>query len=55
DPALMASAMRHAVEAGFRARLAGRIPKRFWSIQSTRCDIRPSDGDGRQMYIAGSM
>jgi thiazole synthase len=35
DPALMASAMRHAVEAGFRARHAGRIPKRFWAQASS--------------------
>ena len=35
DPALMASAMRHAVEAGFLARHAGRIPKRFWAQASS--------------------
>ncbi|AOD20556.1 MULTISPECIES: thiazole synthase [Rhodococcus] len=35
DPALMASAMRRAVEAGFRARHAGRIPKRFWAQASS--------------------
>ncbi|MGB2949792.1 MAG: thiazole synthase [Rhodococcus sp. (in: high G+C Gram-positive bacteria)] len=35
DPALMASAMRHAVSAGFEARRAGRIPKRFWAQASS--------------------
>ncbi|WP_089244942.1 thiazole synthase [Rhodococcoides kyotonense] len=35
DPALMASAMRHAVAAGFEARRAGRIPKRFWAQASS--------------------
>lgn len=35
DPALMASAMRHAVAAGFQARHAGRIPKRFWAQASS--------------------
>ena len=35
DPALMASAMRHAASAGFEARRAGRIPKRFWAQASS--------------------
>lgn len=35
DPALMASAMRHAVSAGYLARRAGRIPKRFWAQASS--------------------
>lgn len=35
DPALMATAMRHAVIAGRQARLAGRIPKRFWAEASS--------------------
>ncbi|MBY4400185.1 thiazole synthase [Rhodococcus fascians] len=35
DPALMASAMRHAVAAGYQARHAGRIPKRFWAQASS--------------------
>ncbi|MGA9870309.1 MAG: thiazole synthase [Rhodococcus sp. (in: high G+C Gram-positive bacteria)] len=35
DPALMASAMRHAVVAGHEARRAGRIPKRFWAQASS--------------------
>ncbi|OAK56465.1 thiazole synthase [Rhodococcus sp. Eu-32] len=35
DPALMASAMKHAVAAGFQARRAGRIPKRFWAQASS--------------------
>lgn len=35
NPALMASAMRHAVVAGFEARRAGRIPKRFWAQASS--------------------
>lgn len=34
-PALMASAMAHAVEAGWLAREAGRIPKRFWAQASS--------------------
>ncbi|WP_247596329.1 MULTISPECIES: thiazole synthase [unclassified Rhodococcus (in: high G+C Gram-positive bacteria)] len=35
DPALMASAMKHAVVAGYQARRAGRIPKRFWAQASS--------------------
>ena len=35
DPAMMASAMRHAVAAGYQARHAGRIPKRFWAQASS--------------------
>ncbi|MGH3929613.1 MAG: thiazole synthase [Pseudonocardiaceae bacterium] len=35
DPPRMAEAMRLAVQAGRHARLAGRIPKRFWAQAST--------------------
>lgn len=35
DPERMAAAMRGAVESGRLARLAGRIPKRFWAEAST--------------------
>ncbi|MGM1064512.1 thiazole synthase [Saccharothrix sp. Mg75] len=35
DPELMAAAMRCGVEAGRLARLAGRIPKRFWAHASS--------------------
>jgi len=35
DPDLMATAMRHAVEAGHAARRAGRIPKRLYAEAST--------------------
>jgi thiazole synthase len=35
EPATMATAMRHAVEAGRLARLAGRIPKRLYAEAST--------------------
>ena len=35
DPELMASAMRRAVEAGFAARNAGRIPRRLHAEAST--------------------
>lgn len=35
DPELMATAMRHAVIGGRQARLAGRIPKRFWAQASS--------------------
>ncbi|AQA22985.1 thiazole synthase [Rhodococcus sp. MTM3W5.2] len=35
DPALMASAMASAVTAGYLARRAGRIPKRFWAQASS--------------------
>jgi thiazole synthase len=35
DPELMATAMRHAVEAGRLARRAGRIPQRFWAQASS--------------------
>lgn len=34
-PALMATAMAEAVRAGYRAREAGRIPKRFWAQASS--------------------
>jgi thiazole synthase len=34
-PAVMAAAMAHAVEAGYLARHAGRIPKRFWAQASS--------------------
>ncbi len=35
NPTLMASAMRSAVLAGYEARRAGRIPKRFWAQASS--------------------
>ena len=35
NPPLMAAAMADAVRAGYRARLAGRIPKRFWAQASS--------------------
>ncbi|NLG56291.1 MAG: thiazole synthase [Rhodococcus sp.] len=35
NPPLMATAMRHAVAAGYYARHAGRIPKRFWAQASS--------------------
>ena len=35
DPALMAAAMAAAVKAGYLARRAGRIPKRFWAQASS--------------------
>lgn len=35
NPPLMAAAMREAVRAGHAARLAGRIPKRFWAQASS--------------------
>ncbi|WP_067702380.1 thiazole synthase [Nocardia jejuensis] len=35
QPAVMATAMAHAVEAGRLARQAGRIPKRFWAQASS--------------------
>ena len=41
DPETMATAMRHAVEAGRLARRAGRIPKRFYAQASTTDDGRP--------------
>ncbi|MBB1030631.1 thiazole synthase, partial [Dietzia sp. SLG310A2-38A2] len=34
-PPLMAAAMREAVRAGHAARVAGRIPKRFWAQASS--------------------
>jgi thiazole synthase len=40
SPALMAAAMRHAVEAGRLARLAGRIPRRFHAEASSPTDGR---------------
>jgi thiazole synthase len=41
DPAGMAVAMRHAVEGGHAARLAGRIPKRLHAEASTPMEGRP--------------
>jgi thiazole synthase len=35
NPVQMATAMRHAVEAGRLARLAGRIPRRLYAEAST--------------------
>lgn len=42
DPPLMAAAMRDGVRAGRAARLAGRIPKRFWAQASSP----PGEVDG---------
>jgi len=41
EPALMASAMRHAVRAGRIAHLAGRIPKRFHALASSSFEDMP--------------
>ncbi|POM24113.1 Thiazole synthase [Actinomadura rubteroloni] len=41
DPALMARAMRHAVEAGRLAKLAGRIPRRRYAQASSPFEGRP--------------
>ena len=50
SPALMAAAMRRAVEAGRLARRAGRIPRRQHGVASSpthgRADLRPQAGDG---------
>lgn len=50
DPEAMATAMRHAVEAGRLARGAGRIPRRLYAEASTTDDGRPDllgpDTDG---------
>jgi len=42
DPARMAAAMRHAVQAGRLAFGAGRIPKRYHALASTSDDGRPA-------------
>jgi thiazole synthase len=42
DPGRMAAAMRHAVEAGWLAAGAGRIPKRFHALASTPDEGRPT-------------
>ena len=42
DPARMAAAMRHAVEAGRLAATAGRIPKRYHALASTSDDGMPA-------------
>ena len=42
DPARMAAAMRHAVEAGRLAFGAGRIPKRYHALASTSDEGRPA-------------
>jgi thiazole synthase len=44
DPPAMAAAMAAAVTAGYLARRAGRIPKRFWAQASSP---RPDDDAGR--------
>jgi len=41
DPARMAAAMRHAVEAGWLAAGAGRIPKRYHALASTSDEGQP--------------
>jgi thiazole synthase len=41
DPALMAEAMRKAVEAGRLAHKAGRIPRRIYAAPSTTMEDRP--------------
>src|SRR5207342_2465206 len=41
DPVLMAQAMRAAVEAGWAARQAGRIPRRLHAEASTSLEGRP--------------
>jgi thiazole synthase len=41
DPVRMAAAMRHAVEAGWLAAGAGRIPRRFHALASTPDEGRP--------------
>lgn len=41
DPVQMAAAMRHAVEAGWLAAQAGRIPRRFHALASTPDEGRP--------------
>ncbi|MBS3939838.1 MAG: thiazole synthase [Actinobacteria bacterium] len=50
DPEAMATAMRHAVEAGWLARRAGRIPRRLYAEASTtdegRADLLGPDTDG---------
>lgn len=45
DPALMAEAMRKAVEAGRLAHRAGRIPRRLYAEESTPSAGRPDFGD----------
>ena len=42
NPPLMAAAMREAVRAGYAARVAGRIPKRFWA-QASSPPVDPAD------------
>ena len=44
DPDLMAVAMKHAVEAGYAARHAGRIPKRLYAEASTPEEGMPGLG-----------
>ena len=41
DPVTMASAMRHAVEAGRLAYVAGRIPKKLYASASTPLEGMP--------------
>jgi thiazole synthase len=41
EPELMAASMRHAVEAGWLARRAGRIPRRLYATGSTSDEGRP--------------
>jgi thiazole synthase len=48
DPPAMATAMAAAVTAGYLARRAGRIPKRFWAQASSpaRTTMRPAEEPG---------
>ncbi|MFC6935293.1 thiazole synthase [Actinomadura yumaensis] len=48
SPARMAAAMRHAVEAGRLARLAGRIPKRHYAQASSPSRASPRAADARR-------
>lgn len=41
DPVIMATAMRHAIEAGRRAYVAGRIPKKLYASASTPLEGMP--------------
>lgn len=46
DPPAMAAAMAAAVTAGYLARCAGRIPKRFWAQASARHDNQNGEATG---------
>ncbi len=55
DPPVMAAAMAAAVTAGYLARQAGRIPKRFWAQASSPLHDRSACREKRYVALGSSM